>query len=217
MTVSLAAPTPRLGRGFFERDVVEVARDLVGCVLVHDDAEHHRLAGRIVETEAYRGPDDLAAHTARGRRTARNEAMWGAAGHAYLFVVYGRNWAFNVVTGAVGEPCAVLVRAVEPTEGLDAMAVRRRLPPQARDLARGPGRLCAAFGLGRDAYGLDLCAPSSRLYVEPLAAPRPLVVACARVGVEYAGEWAERPWRFVESGSRWVSKPPPSPPRRKGG
>jgi DNA-3-methyladenine glycosylase len=123
-----APPRPALGarldRAFFERDVCVVARELVGAVLAHD-TERGLLAGVIVETEAYRGPDDLAAHSAGGRRTARTEVMFGPAGHAYMFVVYGRNWAFNVVTGRRGEPHAVLVRALEPLVGLELMMERR--------------------------------------------------------------------------------------------
>lgn len=197
---------PRLTRSFFERDVCEVASPLVGAVLARREGGA-LLAGVIVETEAYRGPEDLAAHSAGGRRTARTEVMYGPAGHAYVFVVYGRNWAFNVVTGRPGEPHAVLVRALEPLVGVELMRGRRGGVPE-RLVASGPGRLCQALGVGRESYGHDLCAEGSPLSLHaPLThAPARLVVATPRIGVDYAGEWASRPMRFVDPASPHLSR-----------
>lgn len=170
-----------LSRDFYERPTLEVARDLLGKVLAYGDK---RL--RIVETEAYIGPDDLAAHSARGRRTPRNEVMYGPAGHAYIYFIYGMYFCLNLVTEQPGIPAAVLIRAAEPG-------------------AKGPGVLCRELGLTRAQNGLDLTG--SALLVEPGSAPAEAIVAAPRIGVDYAGEWAAKPWRFYLQGNRWVSRP----------
>lgn len=194
-----------LSREFFARPVLRVARALIGKLLVHDSA-HGMALGRIVETEAYRGPEDLAAHTANGRRTRRNEPMWGEAGRAYVFQLYGMHWAFNVVTGGVGEPHAVLVRAVEPLEPTELLARRRGIAPSRRELTNGPGKLCAAFGIDGALSGVDLC-DGSRLFIAD--APRVSDVGrSSRINVDYAGDWADVPWRFFERGNRYVSVKP---------
>lgn len=193
-------PVPK---GFFERPVLALARAMIGAVLVHESAEGVA-AGRIVETEAYRGPEDLAAHSARGRRTARTEVMYGAPGHAYMFLLYGSSWAFNVVAGPPDAPHAVLVRALEPVLGLPLMSARRGLPPTRRELCNGPGKLCAALGLDRSHYGRDL--RGSPLYLAAGAGGR--IGRSPRINIDYAGPWVPRPWRFYERGNRWVSVPP---------
>jgi DNA-3-methyladenine glycosylase len=190
--------------------VLTVARELVGQVLVHELPEG-LVAGRIVEAEAYRGPEDRAAHSFGGRRTARTEAMFGPAGHAYVFFVYGMHWHFNIVAGRIGEPHAVLVRAVEPLEGLEGMATRRGIAPDRAELTNGPGKLCEAFGIHRAHYASDLCAGS--LYVARGARTR--VARAPRIGIDYAGAWAARPWRFYEPGNRYVSKRPKARLREK--
>jgi DNA-3-methyladenine glycosylase len=195
-------PEP-LGKAFYERPVLTVARALVGALLVHESSEG-TAAGRIVEVEAYRGPQDLAAHSARGRRTKRNEVMWGEAGRAYVFLLYGMHWAFNVVTGAVGEPHAVLVRAVEPLAPLDLMAARRGLDAKRRELTNGPGKLTAALGIGPAHYGRDLT--QGNLYLA--AGPRGAIGRSPRINIDYAGAWIDKPWRFYERGNRYVSVPP---------
>ncbi|MCC6897444.1 MAG: DNA-3-methyladenine glycosylase [Polyangiaceae bacterium] len=194
----------RLPRQFYGRPVVEVARAAVGKLLVHQ-VRGRTLVGRIVETEAYRGPEDRAAHSAGGRRTPRNEAMWGPAGHAYVFFVYGMHWHVNLVTGGEGEPHAVLIRAVEPLVGLELMARRRKMTADRRELTNGPGKLCAAFGIDRRHYGVDL-AGTGGLYLAD--APETRVVTARRIGIDYAGAWANRAWRFLEPGNRYVSRPP---------
>lgn len=183
--------------------MLTVAREAIGKLLVHESREG-RVAGRIVEAEAYRGPEDRAAHSYGGKRTARTEAMFGPPGYAYVFFVYGMHWQMNLVTGAVDEPHAVLLRAVEPVEGLELMAVRRGLPPTSRDLTNGPGKLCEAFGIDKAHYAADLC--EGPLFLAP--GTRPRVARSPRIGVDYAGEWAERPWRFYDRESPWVSRPP---------
>ena len=191
---------PPLPASFFEPDVLSLARALIGKVLL-TSADGGWVGVRIVETEAYRGPEDQAAHSRNGLRTARTEAMFGPPGHVYMFVVYGRHWAFNVTAGAPGEPHAVLVRAAEPT----AIGGERLLATGARRPTSGPGRLCRALGLGKAHYGLPL-APTSGVYLAD--GPRGEVGASRRIRVDYAGAWAEKPWRFFERGNRWVSERP---------
>jgi DNA-3-methyladenine glycosylase len=190
----------RLDRGFYERPVLRVARDCLGKVLVHADAEG-MVAARIVEAEAYRGPEDEAAHSRGGRRTKRTEAMFGAAGHAYVFLIYGLHHNFNLVTGRDGEPHAVLIRAVEPLVGVELMSKRRSMPPDSVALTNGPGKLTRALGIDLRHYGKDLC--SAELFLAD--GPRVRAARSPRIGVDYAGEWALRPWRFYVLESRYVS------------
>ncbi len=194
---------PRLQRAFFARPVLEVARACIGKVVVHAGPDGV-VAGRIVETEAYRGPEDLAAHSAGGRRTRRTEVMYGPPGRTYMFLLYGMHWALNFVVGEPGEPHAVLVRAIEPVLGLDAMRARRGPRVGDRNLTSGPGKLCQALGLDGAAYGEDLCG--SRLWLEDGRAGA--VGRSSRINVDYAGEWASRPWRFFERGNPHVSVAP---------
>ena len=189
-------------RSFYARPVLVVARQCIGQLLVHRTAEGES-AGRIVEAEAYRGPRDLAAHSARGR-TRRTEAMFGPPGHAYLFLLYGRSWAINLVTGEEDQPHAVLIRALEPVRGLDLMARRRGRAPTSRELCNGPGKLTQALAIDGCDYGRDLCG--DELYLE--AGWHGKVARSARINVAYAGPWANQPWRFYEAGNRWVSVPP---------
>lgn len=190
-----------LPRSFYARPVLSVARDCIGKHLVHDSAEG-LLIGRIVEAEAYRGPEDRAAHSYGGRRTPRTEVMYGPPGHAYVFFVYGMHWHFNVVTTRVGAPHAVLIRALEPLVGMERMAERRHLPPTRRELTNGPGKLCQAFGIDRAAYGADLTR--GRLYLSD--GPACDVARSPRIGVDYAGAWARRLWRFYDPESAHVSR-----------
>ena len=198
----------RLPPAFFDQPVLGLARALLGTTLVHV-VDGVATGGRIVETEAYRGPEDLAAHSANGRRTARTEAMFGPPGHAYMFLLYGSSWAFNIVAGAVDAPHAVLVRAIEPTIGLDVMHARRsrssaRVTKASRDLTNGPGKLTQALGLDRAAYGASCWSDALHL----LAGARGAVGRSPRINIDYAGAWVTRPWRFYERGNPWVSVKP---------
>jgi len=193
-----------LPREFYARPVLAVARACIGKLLVHR-TKQGLVAGRIVETEAYRGPEDRAAHSYGGRRTARTEVMFGPPGYAYVFFVYGMHYQFNLVTSKDGAPHAVLVRALEPVLGIPLMAERRDLPPHARELTNGPGKLCQALGIGRESYDVDLCGRTLFLAEGP-----PVRSASAkRIGVDYAGDWAEKPWRFYDPKSRYVSRTRP--------
>lgn len=167
----------RLPASFFHRDVLVVARELVGCALVH-----RRRAGMIVETEAYHGPDDAASH-ARFGPTARTSVMFGPGGISYVYLCYGIHQMFNIVTGREGEGQAVLIRAVAPLLGL----------PDDPSVGRGPGKVTTALGLDRRHDRRDLARGA--LFVAAHATP-PAIATGPRVGVAYAGEWAARPWRF---------------------
>jgi DNA-3-methyladenine glycosylase len=196
-------PAP-LARDFYQRSVLSVARDCVGKLLISLEGEVP-LVARIVETEAYRGPEDRAAHSYGGRRTQRTEAMFGDAGHAYVFFVYGQHHHLNLVTGRTGEPHAVLVRALEPCSGLEQMAKNRNIP-LGYELTNGPGKLCKAFGITLRHYRVDLTR--GPLYLA--AGSRGKLARSPRVGVRYAGAWAKKPWRFFEADNPWVSRPPRS-------
>jgi DNA-3-methyladenine glycosylase len=193
-----------LPRSFYLQPTLRVARALLGKVLVHD-APEGRTAGRIVEVEAYRGPADRAAHSAGGHRSPRNEVMYGLAGHAYVYFIYGMHHCMNVVCRPVGVPEAVLLRALEPVAGEPLMRRRRGLPEApAWRLCRGPGALCQAMGITRADNGADLVRGRLRIVDGPPVAPG-AVARTTRIGVDYAGADARRPWRFLVHGVRAVS------------
>lgn len=192
----------KLPRSFYARPVLLVARDCIGKILVRRTPEGET-AGRIVETEAYRGPLDRAAHSWHGR-TKRTEAMFGPPGYAYVFRLYGVSWAFNLVVADEGEPHAVLVRAVEPLRGVELMAHRRKLPPHAKELTNGPGKLSQALAITGVDYARDLCG--EEIFLEE--GPHGPIGRSPRINVEYAGSWARRPWRFYEKRNRFVSVKP---------
>lgn len=195
-----------LGRSFYLEPTLRVARGLLGKLLVHETAEG-RTGGRVVEVEAYRGPRDRAAHSFGGRRTPRNETMYGPPGRAYVYFIYGMHHCVNVVTRPPGVPEAVLIRALEPLEGLDLMRARRGLPDApAWRLCRGPGALCRALGLDRRHDGADLVRGPLRMLDAPGVAAAS-VVRTPRIGVSYAGADAARPWRYLVRGTPAVSGP----------
>ena len=187
----------RLPRKFFRRDPVTVARSLLGQRLVRR-LDGQRLAGTIVEVEAYLGIPDKAAHTCGGRRTARNESMWGDGGHAYVYFTYGMHHCLNVVAGEAGHPVAVLVRALEPVEGIHLMEAHRAKAKRLRDLCSGPGKLCQALAVTRALDGTDL-VEGDDLFIEQVrrrAHRSAEIVVGPRIGIGYAEEWVDRPLRF---------------------
>ena len=193
----------RLPRSFFARPSVEVAPELLGRFLVRTTPRGSLLA-RIVETEAYE-EGDPASHSYRGR-TSRNEVMFGPAGYLYVYFTYGMHFCMNVVTGREGEGSAVLLRAAEPLEGLDAMA-RRRGTEDPRLLCSGPARLCQAFGVGRRENGLDVVRGRDVLLLAGEPAPSSRIRVTSRVGVRNG---VERSWRFLVEGDPFVSHGRPS-------
>lgn len=197
----------KLPREFYTRsDVLEVARDLLGKKLVVPNRSGVRVAGLIVETEAYRGPEDRASHAYNDRRTVRTETMYGRGGTAYVYFVYGMYNQFNVVTNAEDVPHAILVRAVEPSEGLDIMRRRRRGRSE-YELTSGPGRLCLALGIDRQLDKADLLG--ERVWIEEGVSISPRQVARGpRIGIDYAEEWAKKPWRFWIKDNPFVSRRP---------
>lgn len=186
-------------------DVTGIARDLLGKILV-TRFEGQLTAGRIVETEAYMGPTDRASHAWNNRRTARTEVMFSAGGVAYIYLCYGIHHMMNVVTGPPGQPHAVLIRALEPVEGLEVMAQRRDLAVDHPRLTVGPGALGCAMGLHVQWSGTSLTRRESPLWIEEASSLSPdTICAGPRIGVDYAGEAAAWPWRFFIRDSAWVS------------
>lgn len=217
----------RLPRSFFNRDTLHVARDLLGCTLVHLLEGGTQLSGRIIETEAYL-PTDTASHGYRGR-TQRNAPMFMRAGTAYVYFIYGMHFCFNVVTEGEGVPAAVLVRAVQPVDGIEVMLRNRQTSRvsmtqtsrvsethEVFSLTNGPGKLCQAFGIDRSANGVDLCKRGSRLFIERkkligLEDPEPplalgggelvegsgLIEATPRIGISGDDKAKTALWRFV--------------------
>lgn len=199
----MAQPLPR---SFYTPSALTVARQLLGMRLVHILPDGARLSGRIVETEAYTGLDDLASH-GHSRRTPRNATMYGMPGHAYVYFTYGNYWLFNVVCEPVDHPAAVLVRAIEPLEGLDEMAARR--PGRAiHEWTSGPGKLVLAMGISGADNALDLTTTANNLWIEPGdPVPDERVRTGPRVGMGKTPEpWYSMPWRWWEAGNPFVSK-----------
>jgi DNA-3-methyladenine glycosylase len=183
---------------WFDRPAEALARDLLGSRLVHD-APDGRVAGRIVEVEAYRGPEDLAAHSSRGL-TPRNAVMFGTPGHLYVYLIYGLHNCLNVVAGPGDKPEAVLIRALALDEGVERARARRGASVPDRRLASGPGNVGRALGVDRGLNGADLLR--GPVHVEPRTGSPPPVSRGPRVGVAYAGRWADRPLRF------WITDDP---------
>jgi DNA-3-methyladenine glycosylase len=182
-----------------------VARDLLGCLLVRQ-SNGTRLTGRIVEAEAYRGEEDLACHAKAGR-TRRTEIMYGPPGFAYVYFTYGMHWMLNVVTEKEGFPAAVLIRAVEPVEGIEIMRRLRGMHETAL-LCKGPARLTQAMAIHKTENGLDLCQETSSLRIEPGVKPiAKEIVISARIGLGRTPEpWLSKLWRFHIKGNPFVSK-----------
>ncbi|MGE0365407.1 MAG: DNA-3-methyladenine glycosylase [Phycisphaerales bacterium] len=201
------SPMPRPSRDFYDVDAQTLAERLIGMVLVRATTHGSRLAGRIVETEAYLGPIDRACHTFGGRRTERNETMWGPVGHAYVYLTYGMHHMLNVVCVEPREGqggAAVLIRALEPIEGTSLMAEHRGLSAP-RSLCSGPGKLCQALRIDRALDSTDLVT-SDVLWLE--LGDRPAdwrVIRCSRIGVDNAGAWATRRLRWLVRAHQHVS------------
>ena len=195
----------KLPREFFTRpNVLTVARDLLGKLLVVPSEDGQRVSGMIVEVEAYRGPEDRASHAYGGRRTRRTETMYRQGGVAYVYFVYGMYYQFNVVSNVADTPHAILVRALQPVEGIELMRERRHLHPD-HNLTNGPGKLCIALGIDRALDGADLLA--DRVWLEDYQSISPRRIARGpRIGIDYAQEWIDKPWRFWIKDNSYVSR-----------
>jgi len=195
----------KLSRDFYLRKgTIRVARDLLGKLLVVPTDDGTRVSGMIVEAEAYLGIEDKAAHSYGGRRTARNEVTYGEGGHVYVFFVYGMYYQLNLVTGPAEHAHVVLIRAVEPIEGIEIMRERRGKMVD-KNLTSGPGKLTIAFGIDRSLNGEDLLG--NRIWVEEYKNFKKSEIASGpRIGIDYAEEFVKEPWRFWVKGNAFVSK-----------
>ncbi|MBR5292278.1 MAG: DNA-3-methyladenine glycosylase [Clostridia bacterium] len=191
----------KLEREFYLGNTVDIAKKLIGCTLVSVTADGVT-SGRIVETEAYLGTEDTAAHASKGDPKGRTRVLFGEGGYAYVYLIYGMYNCLNFATGPAGKPECVLIRALEPVEGMDIMAARRNTDKPAA-LCSGPGKLCMALGITRADYGADLCGDS--LYVLEREGEEPQIAATPRINIDYAPEHRDKPWRFVDKNSKYLS------------
>lgn len=206
----------RLTKSFFDHPAPTLARQLLGATFVHI-VNNQRRSGIIVETEAYLGPEDRAAHTFGGRKTPRVASMWKSPGTLYVYFTYGMHHCMNVVAGPAHGGQAVLIRALLPVHGIDQMRLARPLIRHDRDLASGPAKACQALAISRTQDGIDL-TQSQAAWLEKT--PAKLASALSefpihtgpRVGIHYAQEWVDKPLRFAYAGHPCLSKPLPSKP-----
>lgn len=195
----------KLGHDFYDRkDVVKIARQLLGKILV-TSRDGITTSGRIVETEAYNGIIDRASHAWNGRRTARNEVMYGEAGSAYVYLCYGIHHLFNVVTNSRDIPHAVLIRAIEPLQGIDIMLQRSGKKKPDPSLGAGPGNLSKALGIITAHSGTDLLSDNIFIADDGHRLSSSRITATPRIGVDYAGEDALLPYRFIVKDSLFIS------------
>ncbi|MBZ4663795.1 MAG: DNA-3-methyladenine glycosylase [Caloramator sp.] len=199
-----------LNRDFYKKDTLNVAKELLGKNIVRN-INGHKLIGRIVETEAYIGPFDKAAHSYNNKKTQRNEVMFKDAGHAYIYFIYGMYYCFNIVTEDEGNPCAVLIRAIEPIDGIDYMCklrykkdLKEISKSQFKNLTNGPSKLCIALNLDKSLNGINLF--SDALYVEDAGYNNFDIVETTRINIDYAEEARFYPWRFYIKDNPWVSQ-----------
>lgn len=196
----------KLPRSFYTReDVVSISRELLGKRLF-TRINGALTGGLITETEAYRGPEDRASHAFGGRRTHRTEIMYATGGTAYVYLCYGIHHLFNVVTNKKDTPHAVLIRAIEPLEGIGMMLKRRKKKMMERTVTAGPGSMSQSLGITTTLTGVDLLG--NEIWIEDNGnhPSDDEIISSKRIGVDYAGEHAERLWRFTMKGNLWVSK-----------
>jgi DNA-3-methyladenine glycosylase len=201
--------TKKLNFSFYNRKTQKVAQELLGKQLVHINSKGQRLAGIIVEVEAYLGIKDAAAHTFGGRKTPRNEVMWGKGGFAYVYFIYGMHYCINAVTRSTGQPEAVLLRALQCTDGLEIIKKNRKILKDSKNqinYANGPGKLCQALEIDRSLNGASLMGKF--LFIEDVGyqVPKAMIVKAARIGVEYSGKSALLPLRYYIKNNIYVSK-----------
>jgi DNA-3-methyladenine glycosylase len=189
---------------FLRKETVKIALDLLGKLLVVPTTDGTRVSGMVVETEAYLGVKDKAAHSYGGRRTARNEITYAEGGHVYVFFVYGMYYQLNLVTGPADQAHVVLIRALEPVEGIEIMRERRGTMPD-KNLTSGPGKLTIALDIDRSLNGEHLSG--ERIWVEEYRDFKPAEISSGpRIGIDYAEEFVDMPWRFWITGNQYVSR-----------
>jgi len=194
----------KLKRNFYNQSTLKIAQDLLGKFLVRKIGKKI-ISGKIVETEAYVGPNDLASHASHGK-TTRTAPMFGPPGYAYVYLVYGLNHCFNIVTEGKNYPAAVLIRAIEPTEGVDLMRRLRHAPHDERNITNGPGKLCQALKIDKSLNNFDLTKNILWLEDRGIKIKPSEIIAAKRIGVDYAGKYKNKPWRFYLRGNLFVSK-----------
>lgn len=194
----------KLNRDFYLRPGLLVAKDLVGKQLVHCSPEG-TTKGIIVEVEAYIGPNDAASHAFNSLNTERTAVQYGIGGYAYIYTIYGLHTCMNVVANQKDCPEVVLIRALQPTDGIELME-RRRQKQSVRDLCNGPGKLSQAMDITKKHYGVDLCG--DELFIETVDDTVPAISATKRINIDYAGEAIDYPWRFILRDSKYISVPP---------
>ncbi len=203
----------KIKKSFYNRKTLKVAHEILGKFLVRKIGKKI-IAGKIVETEGYVGPNDLASHASRGK-TARTAPMFGPPGHAYVYLVYGLSYCFNIVTEKENYPAAVLIRAIEPTDGADIMIKNRNFNKKQnlkskilnlKSLTNGPGKLCQALKIDKKLNGIDLTGRVLWIEDRGLKIKSSDIVPAKRVGVDYAGQYKNKPWRFYLKGNKFVSK-----------
>lgn len=203
----------RINRQFYLQPTLKVAKELLGKYFIYQTRQG-KLVGKIVETEAYLGPQDRASHAFGNKKTLRNQAEYLKGGHIYIYLVYGMYWQLNISTASEGKPECVLIRSLEPIEGISQMAKNRKIEPFTKsgainpNLTNGPGKLCQAMKLDKSHYGLDL-VKSGQVYLEDRGEKilKSAVKTGPRIGIDYAGSWKNKPWRFYFKNSCFVSQP----------
>ncbi len=195
----------KLKRAFFRRSADDVAKDLLGKNLVRKSLSG-KTVGKIVETEAYLGKEDPASHTYKGKRTERNEILFGPPGHAYVYLIYGMYHCFNIITGKEGKSEGVFIRALEPVQGTKLMKERREKEDKS-ELTNGPGKLCMAMDIDKGLDGEDITG--DKLYVtRKVNQEKVKIIKAKRVNIDYAGEAKEWKLRFLIENNPFVSEPP---------
>ncbi|KAL4432310.1 hypothetical protein ABPG74_011069 [Tetrahymena malaccensis] len=195
---------------FYEKDVVTLAQDLLGKLIVHKTKDGI-IACRIVETEAYKAPEDKACHAYKNKKTEKTSSFWLPGGHVYMFTIYNNTWCFNVVAATAEEPEAVLVRAVEPIKGLHLIHRNRSSlkSNKTEDLVNGPGKLTLAMGITKERNGFDMRGEGKDLFIaeSPENLKKFEIVASKRINIDYAEEWIDKYWRFTIKDNKFVSVP----------
>lgn len=192
-----------ISREFYLKDANTVAPELLGKLLIHR-SDKGITSGIIVETEAYVGPNDKAAHSYNNRRTRRTRIQFGTGGYAYIYNIYGMHTCFNIVVNIENKPEVVLIRALQPVEGIDLMRQRRGIEKKL-ELCNGPGKLCIAMGISKDYYGCDLCG--AELYLEPcLEVGDNDIMISPRINIDYAEEYTGYLWRYFIKKNLYISK-----------